>query len=154
RELLGCAPTGTGTTADVALPIVNRLGTERRRSVPNCPRVLILAPTRELASQIGESFLTYGRFLKVRTTVIFGGVGQGRQVQSLNRGVHVLVATPGRLLDLMNQGFLQLDQLETFVLDEADRMLDMGFLPDLKRIIAKLPKKRHSLFFSATLPGK
>ena len=154
RDLLGCAQTGTGKTAAFALPILNRLGAERERSIPNRPRVLILAPTRELASQIGESFLTYGRFLKVRTTVIFGGVGQGRQVQSLNRGVHVLVATPGRLLDLLNQGYLHLDQLQTFVLDEADRMLDMGFLPDLKRIIARLPKQRHSLFFSATLPGK
>lgn len=154
RDLLGCAQTGTGKTAAFALPILNRLGTERLRSIPNRPRVLILAPTRELASQIGESFLTYGKFLKVRTTVVFGGVGQGRQVQSLNRGVHVLVATPGRLLDLINQGYIHLDQLQTFVLDEADRMLDMGFLPDLKRIITRLPKERHSLFFSATLPGK
>lgn len=154
RDLLGCAQTGTGKTAAFALPILHRLGVERERSIPNSPRVLILAPTRELASQIGESFLTYGEFLKVRTTVIFGGVGQGRQVQSLNRGVHVLVATPGRLLDLMNQGHLSLDKLKTFVLDEADRMLDMGFLPDLKRIIARLPKQRHSLFFSATLPEK
>ncbi|WP_437226932.1 DEAD/DEAH box helicase [Planctomicrobium sp. SH661] len=154
RDLLGCAQTGTGKTAAFALPILNRLGVDRQRSIPNRPQVLILAPTRELASQIGESFLTYGRFLKVRTTVIFGGVGQGRQVQSLSRGVHVLVATPGRLLDLINQGYIHLDQLKTFVLDEADRMLDMGFLPDLKRIIARLPKERHSLFFSATLPGK
>jgi ATP-dependent RNA helicase RhlE len=154
RDLLGCAQTGTGKTAAFALPILNRLGSQNRRSVPKCPRALVLAPTRELASQIGESFLTYGRFLKLRTTVIFGGVGQGRQVQSLNRGVHILVATPGRLLDLMNQGHVQLDGLEIFVLDEADRMLDMGFLPDLKRIVAKLPQQRHSLFFSATLPGK
>lgn len=154
RDLLGCAQTGTGKTAAFALPILHRLGVERERSIPNAPRVLILAPTRELASQIGESFLTYGQFLKIRTTVIFGGVGQGRQVQSLDRGVHVLVATPGRLLDLLNQGHLVLDRLKTFVLDEADRMLDMGFLPDLKRIIARLPRQRHSLFFSATLPDK
>ncbi|WP_437186301.1 DEAD/DEAH box helicase [Planctomicrobium sp. SH668] len=154
RDLLGCAQTGTGKTAAFALPILNRLGINRAKSIPNRPRVLILAPTRELASQIGDSFLTYGKHLRTRTTVIFGGVGQGRQVQSLNRGVHVLVATPGRLLDLMNQGHIHLEQLETFVLDEADRMLDMGFLPDLKRIIAKLPKQRHSLFFSATLPGR
>jgi ATP-dependent RNA helicase RhlE len=154
RDLLGCAQTGTGKTAAFALPILNRLGSQNRRSVPKCPRVLVLAPTRELASQIGDSFLTYGRFLKLRTTVIFGGVGQGRQVQSLSRGVHILVATPGRLLDLMNQGHVRLDGLEIFVLDEADRMLDMGFLPDLKRIVAKLPPQRHSLFFSATLPGK
>lgn len=154
KDLLGCAQTGTGKTAAFALPILNQLGIQRRRSVPNAPRVLILAPTRELALQIAESFQTYGRFLRVRTTVIFGGVGQGNQVASLKRGVHVLVATPGRLLDLMSQGLLTLDQLETFVLDEADRMLDMGFLPDLRRIIAKLPRERHSLFFSATLPGK
>ncbi len=154
RDLLGCAQTGTGKTAAFALPILHQLGLQRRRSVPNTPRVLILAPTRELALQIEESFQTYGRFLRVRTTVIFGGVGQGKQVASLKRGVHVLVATPGRLLDLMSQGHVTLEGLETFVLDEADRMLDMGFLPDLRRIIARLPRERHSLFFSATLPGK
>ncbi|WP_245764581.1 DEAD/DEAH box helicase [Planctomicrobium piriforme] len=152
RDLLGCAQTGTGKTAAFALPILNRLGSDNRRAVPNSPRALILAPTRELASQIGDSFLEYGQFLKLRTTCVFGGVGQGRQVQSMNRGVHILVATPGRLLDLMNQGHIRLDRLEVFVLDEADRMLDMGFLPDLKRIVSKLPTERHSLFFSATLP--
>lgn len=154
RDLLGCAQTGTGKTAAFALPILDRLGRDQRRSTPHAPRVLVLAPTRELASQIGESFLDYGQHLKLRTTVIFGGVGQGRQVQSLNRGVHILVATPGRLLDLMNQGYVDLDELEVFVLDEADRMLDMGFLPDLKRIIAQLPPQRQSLFFSATMPHK
>jgi len=153
RDLLGCAQTGTGKTAAFALPILHHLGSEHRKAVPNSPRALILAPTRELASQIGESFLDYGQCLKLRTTCIFGGVGQGRQVVSMNRGVHILVATPGRLLDLMNQGYIKLDRLEVFVLDEADRMLDMGFLPDLKRIISKLPPSRHSLFFSATLPG-
>ncbi len=153
KDLLGCAQTGTGKTAAFALPILDRLGRDSKRCVPNSPRALILAPTRELASQIGESFLDYGKFLKLRVTCVFGGVGQGRQVQSLKRGVHTLVATPGRLLDLMNQGHIRLDRLEVFVLDEADRMLDMGFMPDLKRIISELPEERHSLFFSATLPG-
>ncbi len=153
KDLLGCAQTGTGKTAAFALPILHHLGSKPQRAVPKAPRALILAPTRELASQIGESFLDYGEFLKLRTTCVFGGVGQGRQVQALNRGVHILVATPGRLLDLMNQGHIYLDRLEVFVLDEADRMLDMGFMPDLKRIISKLPEERHSLFFTATLPG-
>ncbi|WP_437201234.1 DEAD/DEAH box helicase [Planctomicrobium sp. SH664] len=154
KDLLGSAQTGTGKTAAFALPILNRLGKANRRSVPHAPRVLVLSPTRELAAQIGESFEAYGRHLHVRHTVVFGGVGQGRQVRALQKGVHILVATPGRLLDLMNQGFIDLDQLEVFVLDEADRMLDMGFLPDLKRIISQLPEKRHSLFFSATMTGK
>jgi len=152
KDLLGCAQTGTGKTAAFALPILHHLGSRHQRAIPNSPRALILAPTRELASQIGESFLDYGEYLKLRTTCIFGGVGQGRQVQSLNRGIHILVATPGRLLDLMNQGHIRLDRLEIFVLDEADRMLDMGFMPDLKRIVATLPEERHSLFFTATLP--
>ena len=152
KDLLGCAQTGTGKTAAFALPILNHLGSNTQRAIPHSPRVLILAPTRELAAQIGESFLDYGEFLKLRVTCIFGGVGQGRQVQSLRRGVHILVATPGRLLDLMNQGHISLDRLEVFVLDEADRMLDMGFMPDLKRIISELPEERHSLFFTATLP--
>jgi len=114
--------------------------------------VLVLAPTRELAIQIGDSFATYGRHLRLRTALVYGGVGQGNQVRALSRGAHVLVATPGRLLDLMQQGHISLEQLEVFVLDEADRMLDMGFLPDLKRIISHLPEQRQSLFFSATLP--
>lgn len=154
KDVFGCAQTGTGKTAAFALPILHRLGSQHRRAVPNAPRVLVLAPTRELAAQIGESFEVYGRHLQLRQTVIYGGVGQGRQVRALVRGVHILVATPGRLLDLMNQGHIRLDNLDVFVLDEADRMLDMGFLPDLKRIIAKLPEQRHSLFFSATLPEK
>ena len=152
RDLLGCAQTGTGKTAAFALPLLNTLGKQNRRATPNKPFALVLAPTRELAIQIGESFATYGRHLRIRQTLVYGGVSQGQQVRSLRRGVHLLVATPGRLLDLMNQGHIQLDQLETFVLDEADRMLDMGFLPDLKRIISELPPQRQSLFFSATLP--
>ena len=152
RDVLGCAQTGTGKTAAFALPILNRLGRNNRKSVPNCPFVLVLAPTRELAIQIGESFATYGKHLSLRHALVYGGVGQGNQVRALRKGAHILVATPGRLLDLMNQGHIQLDQLEMFVLDEADRMLDMGFLPDLKRIISKLPPQRQSLFFSATLP--
>ncbi|MCH7990653.1 MAG: DEAD/DEAH box helicase, partial [Planctomycetes bacterium] len=154
RDVLGCAQTGTGKTAAFALPILNRLGKRNRKATPNRPFVLVLAPTRELAIQIEASFATYGRHLRLRQVLVYGGVSQGNQVRALNRGAHVLVATPGRLLDLMNQGHIKLDQLEMFVLDEADRMLDMGFLPDLKRIISQLPEQRQSLFFSATLPPK
>ncbi len=154
RDVLGCAQTGTGKTAAFALPILDYLGGEKRRAIPNCPVALVLAPTRELAIQIGDSFKTYGRHLKLQTVLVFGGVNQGNQVRALDRGAHVVVATPGRLLDLMNQGYIQLDQLEIFVLDEADRMLDMGFLPDLKRIIRELPRERQSLFFSATMAPK
>ena len=154
RDVLGCAQTGTGKTAAFALPILNRLGNQSCKSIPNSPQVLVLAPTRELAIQIDESFATYGRHLRLKRALVYGGVSQIRQVRSLKRGAHILVATPGRLLDLMNQGHVNLEQLQVFVLDEADRMLDMGFLPDLKRIIAKLPKKRQSLFFSATFPPK
>jgi ATP-dependent RNA helicase RhlE len=154
RDVLGCAQTGTGKTAAFALPILHQLGQHNRKAVPNRPFVLVLAPTRELAIQIGDSFATYGRHLKLRQALVYGGVGQAQQVRTLKRGAHLLIATPGRLLDLMNQGHIHLDQLETFVLDEADRMLDMGFLPDLRRIIAKLPEQRQSLFFSATLPPK
>ena len=153
-DLIGCAQTGTGKTAAFSLPILNFIDAERRPAQANSPRVLILSPTRELAIQIGESIETYGRHLKFRHTVVYGGVSQHRQVKALNRGVHILVATPGRLLDLMNQGFIDLDDLEIFVLDEADRMLDMGFLPDLKKIIKHLPEERQSLFFSATMPHK
>ncbi len=154
RDVLGCAQTGTGKTAAFALPILNRLGAQNRKSIPNCPRVLVLAPTRELAVQIGDSFATYGRHLRLRQALVYGGVGQYKQVAALNKGVHILVATHGRLLDLMDQGHISLDCLEVFVLDEADSMLDMGFLPDLQRIIAALPERRQSLFFSATLPPK
>jgi ATP-dependent RNA helicase RhlE len=152
RDVLGCAQTGTGKTAAFALPILQHIDKNRCAAVSRAPRVVVIAPTRELASQIGQSFATYGRNLRFRHAVIFGGVGQGAQVRALNHGVHILVATPGRLLDLMNQGFVRLNQLEIFVLDEADRMLDMGFLPDLKRIISHLPRQRQSLFFSATMP--
>ncbi|WP_231746628.1 DEAD/DEAH box helicase [Maioricimonas rarisocia] len=154
RDVLGSAQTGTGKTAAFSLPILHRLAQRPRKARPNRPQVLILAPTRELAIQIEQSIATYGRHLKVRRTSVFGGVSQVRQVRTLNRGVHILVATPGRLLDLMNQGHIHLDDLDVFVLDEADRMLDMGFLPDLRRIISKLPDERQSLFFSATLPPK
>ncbi len=151
-DILGCAQTGTGKTAAFALPILDYLGQEKIAARPNRPIVLVLAPTRELALQIGESFETYGRHLRLRHVLVYGGVNQATQVRALSRGAHVLIATPGRLLDLMNQGHIHLDDLEIFVLDEADRMLDMGFLPDLKRIIAKLPEERQSLFFSATMP--
>ncbi len=154
RDVLGCAQTGTGKTAAFALPILNRLGQKTRKAMPNHPCVLVLAPTRELAIQIEDSFATYGRHLQVRRALVYGGVSQVSQVRALNRGVHILVATPGRLLDLMNQGHIALDKLEVFVLDEADRMLDMGFLPDLRKIISKLPDQRQSLFFSATMPPK
>jgi len=154
NDVLGCAQTGTGKTAAFALPILDYLGRLNERAKPNRPLVLVLAPTRELAIQIGESFDVYGRYLKLKTTLVFGGVKQGNQVRALDRGTHILVATPGRLLDLMQQGYIKLDRLDTFVLDEADRMMDMGFMPDLKRIIRELPRDRQSLFFSATVPPK
>jgi ATP-dependent RNA helicase RhlE len=152
RDLLGCAQTGTGKTAAFALPILQRLAGDPRRAGPKACRVLVLTPTRELAAQIAASFATYGRHLQLRRAVVFGGVGQTPQVQALARGVDILVATPGRLLDLMGQGCLRLDRLEVFVLDEADRMLDMGFIHDVQRVIRALPAKRQSLFFSATIP--
>jgi len=154
RDLLGCAQTGTGKTAAFALPILHRL-TAEGNPAPGSGRkirVLVLAPTRELALQISESFSSYGRNTPLRNTVIFGGVGQGNQVKALQRGVDVLIATPGRLNDLMEQGYINLAQLQIFVLDEADRMLDIGFLPDIRRVMAKLPKVRQTLFFSATMP--
>lgn len=154
RDVLGCAQTGTGKTAAFALPILNRLGQKPRKASPNHPLVLVLAPTRELAIQIEDSFATYGRHLRLRQVLVYGGVSQGNQVRALNRGAHILVATPGRLLDLMDQGHIDLSRLEVFVLDEADRMLDMGFMPALKRIISQLPSARQSLFFSATMPPK
>jgi ATP-dependent RNA helicase RhlE len=151
-DLLGCAQTGTGKTAAFALPILQRLTNDARPLRPRSPRTLILTPTRELAAQIRDSFAVYGRHLRLSHTVIFGGVGQNPQVKALSRGVDILVATPGRLLDLMSQGHLRLSSVEIFVLDEADRMLDMGFLPDTRKAIAALPKQRQSLFFSATMP--
>lgn len=154
RDVLGCAQTGTGKTAAFALPILNLLGQQPRKAKPNYPLVLVLAPTRELAIQIEASFATYGKHLPLRQVLVYGGVKQGNQVRALNRGAHILVATPGRLLDLINQKHIKLKQLQVFVLDEADRMMDMGFLPDLKRIISHLPAERQSLFFSATMPPK
>ncbi|MBN2684442.1 MAG: DEAD/DEAH box helicase [Pontiellaceae bacterium] len=151
RDMLGCAQTGTGKTAAFSLPILQHLQKNRRMPKSGRPRVLILAPTRELAAQIGESMAKYGKHTKTRHTVIFGGVGQHPQVQVVRRGVDVLVATPGRLLDLINQKHVDLAEIEIFVLDEADRMLDMGFIHDIKKIIARLPKKRQSLFYSATM---
>ncbi|MCF8104495.1 MAG: DEAD/DEAH box helicase [Desulfohalobiaceae bacterium] len=152
RDLLGCAQTGTGKTAAFVLPLLQHLQSQNRRCKPGSPRALIMAPTRELAGQVGESIAAYGRFLRISQTTIFGGVGQNPQVRSLRRGVDIVTATPGRLLDLMQQGMLRLDSVETFVLDEADRMLDMGFLPDIRRIMQTLPAERQSLLFSATLP--
>jgi len=154
RDMIGCAQTGTGKTAAFALPILQYLALGKKRPVSGKPRVLILAPTRELAAQIGDSIAKYGTHTKTTHTVIFGGVGQNPQVKAMRRGVHVLVATPGRLIDLMNQGLVNLSEVEIFVLDEADRMLDMGFIHDIKKVIAKLPKKRQSLFYSATMEGK
>ncbi|MFH1969942.1 MAG: DEAD/DEAH box helicase [Verrucomicrobiota bacterium] len=151
RDLLGCAQTGTGKTAAFILPILQYLTQHRAQSQRGRPRVLILAPTRELAAQIGESIRAYGRHLTIKHTVIFGGVGQQPQVAALGRGMDIVVATPGRLLDLMQQRHVRLDGVEVFVLDEADRMLDMGFIHDVRRIIAGLPARRQSLFFSATL---
>jgi len=151
RDLLGSAQTGTGKTAAFVLPILQNLATRNKKSIPGKPLVLILAPTRELAAQIGDSISTYGRHLHLTRAVIFGGVNQKSQVNSLKKGKHIIVATPGRLLDLMKQGYIKLEAIETFVLDEADRMLDMGFLPDIRKVISKLPVKRQTLFFSATL---
>ena len=154
RDLLGCAQTGTGKTAAFAIPILQLLNEERTQSTggPRRIKTLILTPTRELAIQIDESFKAYGRHLNLRSTVIFGGVSQHAQVNTLKAGVDVLIATPGRLLDLMNQGFINLRDVQFFVLDEADRMLDMGFIHDVKKVIAKLPTRRQTLFFSATMP--
>jgi ATP-dependent RNA helicase RhlE len=149
KDLLGCAQTGTGKTAAFAIPIIQLLSAQQPS--PGI-KVLILTPTRELAIQIDESFEAYGKFTKIRHTVIFGGVGQQSQTDALRRGVDVLVATPGRLLDLISQGYVRLSTLQIFVLDEADRMLDMGFINDVKKIIARLPQKRQTLFFSATMP--
>lgn len=151
-DLLGCAQTGTGKTAAFSIPIIQKIEEQSLRGRKPGIKALVLTPTRELAIQIGESFAAYGRFTRVRHTVIFGGVGQKPQTDALERGVDVLVATPGRLLDLINQGFVRLNVLDYFVLDEADRMLDMGFIHDIKRILPLLPKKRQSLFFSATMP--
>jgi ATP-dependent RNA helicase RhlE len=153
KDLLGCAQTGTGKTAAFAVPILQHLYLERQQNnQPRNIRALIVTPTRELAIQIADSFSAYGKFTGIKNTVIFGGVKQGAQTDTLRKGVDILVATPGRLLDLMNQGYITLKDIKYFVLDEADRMLDMGFIHDIRKIIAKLPVKRQSLFFSATMP--
>ena len=152
RDLLGCAQTGTGKTAAFGLPILQLLSEKPRGGGKRGIRCLVLTPTRELAAQIAESFDRYGSQLGLTNAVIFGGVGQRPQENVLKRGVDILVATPGRLLDLMSQGFVDLRDLEIFVLDEADRMLDMGFIHDVRRVLKALPAKRHSLFFSATMP--
>jgi ATP-dependent RNA helicase RhlE len=153
RDVLGIAQTGTGKTAAFALPILHQLSRKHENIGPRSTRALVLAPTRELAIQIGEEFRLYGKHLHLRQTVIYGGVGQKPQVNALTRGVDIVIATPGRLLDLMNQKHLRLDAVEFFVLDEADRMLDMGFARDIKKVIAALPKERQSLLFSATMPS-
>ncbi len=155
RDLLGCAQTGTGKTAAFALPILQQLAGRKANPHPRNARpirALILTPTRELAIQIDQSFEAYGRHLPLSHSVIFGGVSQHPQTQALQRGTDILTATPGRLLDLIQQGFVSLDSLEIFVLDEADRMLDMGFIHDVRRVIVRLPERRQTLFFSATMP--
>jgi ATP-dependent RNA helicase RhlE len=150
RDIVGCAQTGTGKTAAFALPVLQALD----KTADDDPKIraLVLSPTRELAAQIGECFAAYGKHLDLWHTVIFGGVSEAAQIKELRRGVDILVATPGRLLDLMNRGFVDLGSVEVFVLDEADHMLDMGFLPDVRRVIAKLPQRRQNLLFSATMP--
>jgi ATP-dependent RNA helicase RhlE len=153
RDLLGSAQTGTGKTAAFAIPILQQIYEKRHfKNKTDTLKALIVTPTRELALQIGDSFSVYGKYTGVRNTVVYGGVSQGGQTDSLKKGVDVLVATPGRLLDLMDQGYISLRNIQYFVLDEADRMLDMGFIHDIKRIIQHLPAKRQSLFFSATMP--
>jgi ATP-dependent RNA helicase RhlE len=153
KDLLGIAQTGTGKTAAFSLPILNHLAKNRIKARPARMRVLILTPTRELASQIFDNINTYGKEFNFHNALIFGGVGERPQIMSMGRGVDVLIATPGRLLDLMDQGHIRFEQLEIFVLDEADRMLDMGFIHDVKKIISKLPPKRQTLLFSATMPA-
>ena len=152
KDVLGVAQTGTGKTAAFSLPMLHRLGKQPRREGRRVIRALILSPTRELSAQIGESIRDYSQHQKLYHTVIFGGVKQGKQVAALQRGVDIVVATPGRLLDLIDQGYIRLDHLEYFVLDEADTMLDMGFIHDIRKVIKLLPPRRQSLFFSATMP--
>ncbi len=152
RDVIGIAQTGTGKTAAFALPILHRLAATPRLPGRKTTRVLVLSPTRELSSQILDSFRTYGRHLRLRSALAIGGVSMGAQVRSLLNGVDVLVATPGRLLDLVKGNALRLDEVECLVLDEADRMLDMGFIHDIRKIVAKLPAQRQTLMFSATMP--
>ena len=152
RDILGCAQTGTGKTASFAIPIIQHLQMNKEAAKCRGIKALILTPTRELALQISECINDYAKYTQVRHGVIFGGVNQRPQVDMLHKGIDILVATPGRLLDLMNQGHIHLDKIQYFVLDEADRMLDMGFIHDIKRILPKLPKEKQTLFFSATMP--
>ncbi|MGH6820780.1 MAG: DEAD/DEAH box helicase, partial [Methylocella sp.] len=152
RDLLGIAQTGTGKTAAFALPILERLAQKTERPARNTCRVLILSPTRELAAQIGESFKTYGKNLKVSRAVVYGGVSIGKQIEILRGGVDVVVATPGRLVDLIDRRALTLAKVEVLVLDEVDQMLDLGFIHAIRKITAMLPKQRQNLFFSATMP--
>ena len=154
RDLLGIAQTGTGKTCAFAVPIIQRLLANPRRPAPGGVRALILAPTRELAVQIGDSFRAYGRHARLNVAVVVGGVSMGPQVQAISRGLDVLVATPGRLIDHMESRRLRLDGVEVFVLDEADHMLDLGFIIPIRRIVAKLPKARQTLLFSATMPNE
>jgi ATP-dependent RNA helicase RhlE len=152
HDLMGCAQTGSGKTAAFTLPILQTLARSQRNPIPRSPRALVLAPTRELAAQISSSIASFGRHLRLRQAVVYGGVSKRTQVAELARGVDVLVATPGRLLDLMGEGAILLRMVEIMVLDEADRMLDMGFIPDVKKIVAALPTRRQTMLFSATLP--
>jgi ATP-dependent RNA helicase RhlE len=154
HDVLGCAQTGTGKTAAFALPILDRLARTARQPGARGPRALVLTPTRELALQISEGFATYGRHVAPKCAVIFGGVGQAPQVEALRRNTDIIVATPGRLIDLMQQGHARLDAVEMLVLDEADRMLDMGFIEPIRRIVGALPRKRQNLMFSATMPAE
>ena len=153
RDVLGVAQTGTGKTAAFSLPVLQRIAAYGPQNKNRVIRALVVTPTRELAAQIGDSMDRYGEYLDTRHTVIFGGVKQGKQVQALDRGIDILVATPGRLLDLEDQGHVDLGDVEFFILDEADRMLDMGFINDVKRILKKLPSDRQNLLFSATMPS-
>jgi ATP-dependent RNA helicase RhlE len=154
RDLLGCAQTGTGKTAAFALPILQRLAENRKSPGSKGVRALILSPTRELAVQISDSFRIYGRYLKLSQAVVYGGVNYRTQIRALSRGVDIAVATPGRLLDLFDQGYVKMDNVDLMVLDEADRMLDMGFLPDIRKIFAAIPEERQTMLFSATLPNE
>ncbi|MFV3011062.1 DEAD/DEAH box helicase [Clostridium botulinum] len=155
RDLVGCAQTGTGKTAAFAVPVLQNLSKDKKvNKNPRTIRALVLAPTRELAIQIGESFECYGKYINLKSAVIFGGVSQNPQTKALREGVDILIATPGRMLDLFNQKYIDLRNIECFVLDEADRMLDMGMIHDVKKIISKLPKARQNLLFSATMPSE
>src|SRR6202034_2551571 len=153
RDVIGIAQTGTGKTAAFALPILHRLAASQKPPVRKSCRILVLSPTRELSGQILDSFRTYGRHLRIKSALAIGGVSMGSQVRALLNGVDVLVATPGRLLDLVKSNALRLNEVECFVLDEADRMLDMGFIQDIRKVVAKLPAERQTLMFSATMPG-